>query len=339
MSISVTCTVTIAIMLTAMSAATQWTCDDSLPTPSTTKKIKPVMKVFETGKKSVITIKYDEKASDFVDKLHGQGFLMTSDVVFIVHGFQNKLTTDWLVEMKDTILRKETKTVILVGWAGGANLPIWEYAKAAANTQRVGQWLAPFVKELNKHRFNIWGIGYSLGAHLLGKAGRDSGAFDRITGLDPAGPCFENDNQDKRLKSSDATFVDVIHTDGVKYLFNIVGIEMTKIPHYGTLIPLGTIDFYPNYGHSQPGCDRVLLGSHKRAVELFTWSINHPGKFKTGRVLQKAPTFEQPVDSYETGQSVAEMGYYADKFHLEGNYILWTEKKQPWAEHSDLSQL
>ncbi len=47
----------------------------------------------------------------------------------------------------------------------------------------------------------IWGVGHSLGKHLMGQAGRKSKVFTRITGLDPAGPSFENGvNKDERLQ-------------------------------------------------------------------------------------------------------------------------------------------
>lgn len=36
----------------------------------------------------------------------------------------------------------------------------------------------------------------------------------RISGLDPAYPCFESESALLRLKESDAEFVDVIHTNG-----------------------------------------------------------------------------------------------------------------------------
>ena len=36
--------------------------------------------------------------------------------------------------------------------------------------------------------------------------------FQRISGLDPAGPCFKNYNNKNKLDKTDAMYVDVIHT-------------------------------------------------------------------------------------------------------------------------------
>ena len=69
-----------------------------------------------------------------------------------------------------------------------------------------------------------WGplhlIGHSLGAHICGYAARElkqRGAkwiVDRITGLDPAQPCFRHSDPSLRLDHTDAQFVDIIHTNG-----------------------------------------------------------------------------------------------------------------------------
>lgn len=70
----------------------------------------------------------------------------------------------------------------------------------------------------------IWGVGHSLGAHLMGQAGRKSKVFTRITGLDPAGPSFENGvNKDERLqKKSDAqSIVDVRYIPMVMTQFGV----------------------------------------------------------------------------------------------------------------------
>lgn len=64
---------------------------------------------------------------------------------------------------------------------------------------------------------NLYFIGHSLGAQISGQAGhliKSSGIFkmERITGLDPARPCFKHIDHIFKLDRSDADFVDVIHT-------------------------------------------------------------------------------------------------------------------------------
>lgn len=69
-------------------------------------------------------------------------------------------------------------------------------------------------------------MGHSLGAHISGFAGKVFQAktwtkLNRISGLDPAGPCFLNEKTDKRLTTTDADFVDVIHTARNTYGINL----------------------------------------------------------------------------------------------------------------------
>lgn len=95
---------------------------------------------------------------------------------------------------------------------------------------------------------NVHVIGHSLGAHIAGFTGKEVFKSTRskiywITGLDPAGPLFEVPLQNKmnRLSDQDATFVEILHTDG--------GV-------LGFLTPLGTSDFFPNGGKFiQPKCN------------------------------------------------------------------------------------
>ena len=81
-------------------------------------------------------------------------------------------------------------------------------------------------------------IGHSLGAHICGYAGKRINGLGKITGLDPAGPYFENTDPIVRLDSKDAEFVDTIHTDG----------SATLLLGLGLMQPLGHVDFYPNGG-------------------------------------------------------------------------------------------
>lgn len=68
-----------------------------------------------------------------------------------------------------------------------------------------------------------------------------------LTGLDPAKPIFNFFNNDGRLDSSDAEFVDVIHTD---------------VLERGMLAVSGHVDFYPNGGTNQPGCKEQTEASN-----------------------------------------------------------------------------
>lgn len=94
-------------------------------------------------------------------------------------------------------------------------------------------------------------VGFSLGAHVAGLSGRylsekTNGELKltRVTGLDPSINGFVvttlSSESLNGLSSSDASFVDVIHTDS---------------GFHGVAIKSGTVDFWPNYGHRyQPGC-------------------------------------------------------------------------------------
>lgn len=62
-------------------------------------------------------------------------------------------------------------------------------------------------------------------------------------GLDPAKPMFITAGSNKKLDPEDAEFVDVIHTD-------VLG--------RGMLRSMGHVDFYPNIGPYQPGCQEEL---------------------------------------------------------------------------------
>lgn len=55
----------------------------------------------------------------------------------------------------------------------------------------------------------------------------------------PAGPLFSVNNPNDRIDSTDAEYVEIIHTD-------------TRSFGFGD--PIGHTDFYPNGGFGQPGC-------------------------------------------------------------------------------------
>uniref|UniRef100_A0A182J5J4 NEDD8-activating enzyme E1 catalytic subunit n=1 Tax=Anopheles atroparvus TaxID=41427 RepID=A0A182J5J4_ANOAO len=121
------------------------------------------------------------------------------------------------------------------------------YTWSAFNTNDLGKGLADGLKGLIKYvpLEKIHLIGHSLGAHIVGAAGRyfqysTNKTIPRITGLDPANPCFNEGESLSGIQRGDAEFVDIIHTNA-KVL--------------GKRDPIGDADFYPNGVVSvQPGC-------------------------------------------------------------------------------------
>jgi pimeloyl-ACP methyl ester carboxylesterase len=269
---------------------------------------------------------------------------------FIVHGFLNDPNTnDWLKNMKDELLKAGDYNVIIVNWSAGNKPP---YTRASANTRVVGAQLALVIQELIKSKgvsagdFHI--IGHSLGAHVAGYAGERVPGLGRITGLDPAGPEFDNTDITVRLDPTDAVFVDVIHTDANDLLH--LG--------FGTKTESGSADFYPNLGHDQPGCTRspivqiaeygflqglkeVVACNHLRSIKFFTESIN-----------TQCPFVAYPCDSdgqFENNQcqtcpagGCPSMGFKASQHKPTGGsqvkYYLTTAAHAPFCEyHLDLS--
>ncbi|CAF3398658.1 unnamed protein product, partial [Rotaria sp. Silwood2] len=136
-----------------------------------------------------------------------------------IHGFVDSMNTPWWIDMKNALLDAEDVNVILVDWSNGNGFP---YTKATANTQVVGAEIALFINYMIEDHgakaadFHV--IGHSLGSHVSGYVGKRVAGLGRISGLDPAGPYFENTDPVVRLDPTDALFVDVIHTDGAHNL-------------------------------------------------------------------------------------------------------------------------
>lgn len=230
------------------------------------------------------------EAVDFVG-IYSSGLDTSAPLYVLTHGYLESARLKWMQKMVTSLLRSSPKAgVVTVDWARAAPPP---YAQAVANIRLVGaatgyllHVLAEFC-DVNLRSVHL--IGHSLGAHLMGYAGqyvktiRDE-QVGRITGLDPAGPYFTNTPPEVHLDPTDAAFVDIIHTD-----MPSEGWEISKLGHPEAL---GHVDFYPNGGSLQAGCqgsvhshienDRSVaegvlsyIGcNHQRSHEYFTESVN-----------------------------------------------------------------
>ncbi|XP_046630612.1 pancreatic lipase-related protein 2-like [Daphnia pulicaria] len=185
-----------------------------------------------------------------LDSIRYSTFDPTKPTQFLVHGFIDDGTVRWMKRLTENLLAHGDYNVIIVNWGGGS-LPM--YSQATANTRVVGLEIAHMVNTMITHFGVDPGmvhlLGHSLGAHTVGYAGEGIEGLGRITGLDPAEPYFAEMPSHVRLDPTDAKFVDAIHTDTRTIL--LLG--------YGMLEPVGHLDFYPNGGRDQPGCDPVNI--------------------------------------------------------------------------------
>ncbi|XP_018015225.1 uncharacterized protein LOC108672111 [Hyalella azteca] len=253
----------------------------------------------------------------------------------IVHGFGSSCHRVWVREMRAALLTMVDVNLICVDWENGATVP--NYMRAASNTRLVGRQVGRMVESLMKatntslDKFHL--IGFSLGAHVSGHAGKKL-KFKRISGLDPAGPLFENFPPSVRLDSSDAEFVDVIHTNADSLIRGGLGAYQA----------MGHVDFYPNGGRMQKGCTNLFVGgvsdilwptegdgrslcNHRRGYKYFVESIAPVCRF---------PAFVcTDYDAFMQGDcfpcaGCGNMGYYSDKAEGRGQLYLVTRDSEPF---------
>uniref|UniRef100_A0A1I8JH39 Lipase domain-containing protein n=1 Tax=Macrostomum lignano TaxID=282301 RepID=A0A1I8JH39_9PLAT len=228
----------------------------------------------------------------------------TAQNLIVIHGFTGNGNSDWNQSMKRALLNEGDYNVIQLDWSRGSGFP---FTQATANTRVVGALVAQFIVWLesnfgaNRENFHL--IGHSLGAHVSGYAGERLNTrnkkLGRISGLDPAGPYFENTHPEVRLDPTDAPFVDAIHTDGDSTL------SIIKLSGgFGLMQPVGHVDFYPNGGKSQPNCNEPPSGSVGGIIGGTVWrmtcSHNRVQQVMVSTILNPRKNYRAyPCSSYE----------------------------------------
>lgn len=214
----------------------------------------------------------------------------------VIHGYFNNKDSPINKKIVAAYLPNYDVNVIVVDWGAGANNVM--YNIPAGRTRQVAAVLAKLLDKLNENNTKMWNeltiIGHSLGAHTAGFTGKlvNNGKIGKIVGLDPAGnpanliktfshikneiisgPLFRGSDIDNRLCESDAKFVEVIHTNARRF---------------GLKDKSGSVDFFPNYGHTQPNCGLLIhcdIDSHSRSIDLFVESLT-----ENNFVAQKCPS-------------------------------------------------
>lgn len=130
-------------------------------------------------------------------------------------------------------------------------------------------------------------LGFSLGGQTVSYIARNyqqmtGRNISKITALEPSGPCFRTLSPKERLDSSNADFVEVIHT-------NIDG--------FGMAARMGHVDIYVNGGEFQPSDVSMfpctVTCSHFRVLSLWMSALKNPRKF----VSLKCDSIQQARDA------------------------------------------
>ncbi|KAG5879924.1 hypothetical protein JTB14_014396, partial [Gonioctena quinquepunctata] len=245
-------------------------------------------------------------------------------IVFIIHGWNSNREVDWVNDLKNALLTtNKNYSVVEVDWREPADEL---YHVAALNTIDVAGYIGDIILDLTE----IYGvnlndlliIGHSLGGQIAGFIGKyikiETGKrLSRIIALDPAGPLFEDRPEYIRLNRFDAKVVQVVHTD-----INALGFEYS----------CGTIDFYANGGHSQPGCKRINLRdirnvidqvtcNHYRASQYFVEAINNPKAMLAKRCTIRSEMCEEDVQVNLGNLTTTEKG----NFFFETNDVPYSK--------------
>ncbi|XP_040290635.1 pancreatic triacylglycerol lipase-like [Bufo bufo] len=254
--------------------------------------------------------------------ISSSNFRTTKKTRFVIHGFTDSGEASWLSNICRKLFQIEDSNCICVDWSGGSRTL---YSQASNNIRVVGAEVAYFVNILQSNfgysPANVHLIGHSLGAHAAGEAGKRKKGISRISGLDPAEPYFQNTPIEVRLDPSDATLVDVIHTDSGP-LVPTLGFGMSQI--------VGHLDFFPNGGVHMPGCPQniqipnvnvediwsgvvnFVTCNHNSAIRYYTDSITNSNTF----VSYSCSNWNTYSSGCRTCPSAGcpKMGHYADTY-------------------------
>ncbi|KAG8195628.1 hypothetical protein JTE90_017921 [Oedothorax gibbosus] len=258
----------------------------------------------------------------------------------LIHGYRETLPMSSIYfDIKNKLLEEGSYNVIIVDWTHHSSN---SFEPTARNAFFVGIQLAKFLFSLqNYHQIStqsIHIIAYGLGCHVGGMVGKMIPEIGRITGLDATGFLYDDLPSLLKLASTDAEFVDAIHTS-----------SNSEASGIGTSNNYGDIDFFPNGGSLQPGCtygnkyinkDKKItiikertdinICNHERALFLFMESISDCpfeavncesfGDFIGGNCPPRS-------------SAIANMGFQAEKIDHEvehPSYMLFTFERCSW---------
>ncbi|XP_041978198.1 lipase member H-like [Aricia agestis] len=215
----------------------------------------------------------------------------TKKFIIFVPGYKSNINKKTEELVRDTFRNFPNSYLIILDHSPYTNDNqgyVKSYERSVKYVYYIGKALADFLADLARGGIspkNIHCIGHSLGAQMLGQTGqlffeKTGTKIAKITGLDPAGPCFSNSFTQDQIRSGVADYVDVYHC-------NAGGLGTTSV--------LADTDFFVNRkGQSQPNCGTPLIPgifdsskaakcSHRACIELYTATVSNPNWFLAWR--------------------------------------------------------
>ncbi|CAK1549406.1 unnamed protein product [Leptosia nina] len=277
------------------------------------------------------------------DLLASEYFNKNLRTVIYTFGFRastNGSITKDVVKAYNDYKKENDINFLLLDWEKEANSGlggvILEYPTSGVlNAKTIGKELGDNLLVLSDNGVNLGDvhlIAHSLGAHLMGYAGKrvnqKKKSIGRITGLDPAGPLYTGPISIEGLRKGDATFVDIVHSNP--------GL-------YGTSDSDGDVDIWTNCDMlRQPGCPNKTSNffseddrcSHDRAPLYFVETLSSPSAFAAVKA-DNCNEWKLMTDKEgDTSSEIVYMGYQINT-EAKGNFYLRTNSKSPYGKGLD----
>lgn len=258
-------------------------------------------------------IKVQFNVSALSEIASSQWFKPENGLIIYMHGFTEDPHKSSYTNMHQAFLAKGNFNILALD---SSSLIRWLYLRSSTMVRFIGHALGSALATMVQAGLDpssIHLIGHSLGSHIASFTGKTlhnltGYKVGRISGLDPAGPCFADVDPELRLTKTDADYVDVMHTDAGVYGLNAI---------------VGHRDYYPNSGSEQYGC-LLQTCSHSRAWLYFAESVvNHTAFPAVSCDSWKA--FKNGQCDYN---DVSYMGFASERG--TGLYFLQTSDEKPF---------
>lgn len=235
---------------------------------------------------------------------------ITKRLIVFVPGYKSHISKKTEDKVRQTFQNLPDSYLIIIDhsiYTSARGGKVQSYERSVKYVYDIGKVLADFLSKLKSKGVpskKIHCIGHSLGAQMLGHTGEiyyntTGEKIWRITGLDPAGPCFSNSLIDEQIRSGVAEYVEVYHC-------NSGGLGTTSV--------LADADFFFNKGTSQPNCGKIpLFGSHdaakcnhKACLEYWMATVKNPRSYLAWR----CDSYKRFSESRCAGNEVTIAGFW-----------------------------